>query len=118
MSDGESREPPRPAGEVRVPIPAPPPRRPAEQPPEDAGTGSGSSPAGSPGRDPPPDLASEEEEQIPREPPDRSKYLREAATARTCGLEQVGILPGWAKSVVCLCGFSRSKGGVVVTAKA
>ncbi|KAJ7424501.1 hypothetical protein WISP_28394 [Willisornis vidua] len=68
MSDGESREPPRPAGgDVRVPIPAPP-RRPAEPPPGDANTGSGcgSSPAGSPGRDPPPDLASEEEEeQVP-----------------------------------------------------
>uniref|UniRef100_A0A672V1F7 Calcium voltage-gated channel subunit alpha1 H n=1 Tax=Strigops habroptila TaxID=2489341 RepID=A0A672V1F7_STRHB len=43
---------------VRVPITVPP-RRPAEQPPEDAGSGS------SPGRDPPPDLASEEEEQVP-----------------------------------------------------
>uniref|UniRef100_A0A8C6NF21 Voltage-dependent T-type calcium channel subunit alpha-1H n=1 Tax=Melopsittacus undulatus TaxID=13146 RepID=A0A8C6NF21_MELUD len=44
---------------VRVPITVPP-RRPAEQqPPEDAGSG------GSPGRDPQPDLASEEEEQVP-----------------------------------------------------
>uniref|UniRef100_A0A8B9RR16 Uncharacterized protein n=1 Tax=Accipiter nisus TaxID=211598 RepID=A0A8B9RR16_9AVES len=62
---------PRPAGgEVRVPITAPP-RRPAEQQQqqqpeeeeeeEDAGSG----PVGSPCRDPPADLASEEEEQVP-----------------------------------------------------
>ncbi|RMC17572.1 hypothetical protein DUI87_05236 [Hirundo rustica rustica] len=66
MSSGESREPPRPA-EVRVPITAlPAPRRPSEQQPEDAGTGSGSgSSSGSPGREPPAELGSEEEEQVP-----------------------------------------------------
>uniref|UniRef100_A0A8C8BBQ4 Voltage-dependent T-type calcium channel subunit alpha-1H n=1 Tax=Otus sunia TaxID=257818 RepID=A0A8C8BBQ4_9STRI len=53
--------PPHPSPcEVRVPITAPP-RRPAEPPPEDAGSGPGDSPC----RDPPPDLASEEEEQVP-----------------------------------------------------
>ncbi|XP_051632838.1 voltage-dependent T-type calcium channel subunit alpha-1H-like [Manacus candei] len=94
MSDGESREPPRPAGEVRVPIPAPPPRRPAEQPPEDAGTGSGSgsSPAGSPGRDPPPDLASEEEEQVP--------YPALAPTAFFC-LKQTTRPRSWCLRLVC-----------------
>uniref|UniRef100_A0A8B9CBL3 Voltage-dependent T-type calcium channel subunit alpha-1H n=1 Tax=Anser brachyrhynchus TaxID=132585 RepID=A0A8B9CBL3_9AVES len=66
MSDGESREPRAAGGEVRVPIPVAP-RRPPEPPPEDAGPGPGGSPApgGSPGRDPPPELASEEEEQVP-----------------------------------------------------
>uniref|UniRef100_A0A493TNR9 Uncharacterized protein n=1 Tax=Anas platyrhynchos platyrhynchos TaxID=8840 RepID=A0A493TNR9_ANAPP len=66
MSDGESREPRAAGGEVRVPIPVAP-RRPSELPPEDAGSGPGGSPGagGSPGRDPPPELASEEEEQVP-----------------------------------------------------
>uniref|UniRef100_A0A8C3J2L2 Uncharacterized protein n=1 Tax=Calidris pygmaea TaxID=425635 RepID=A0A8C3J2L2_9CHAR len=89
MTDGESREPlPRPAGgEVRVPIAAPP-RRPAEQPPEDAGSG----PGGSPGRDPPPDLASEEEEQVP--------YPALAPTAFFC-LKQTTRPRSWCLRLVC-----------------
>uniref|UniRef100_A0A8C4UU40 Uncharacterized protein n=1 Tax=Falco tinnunculus TaxID=100819 RepID=A0A8C4UU40_FALTI len=88
MSDGESREPPRPAGgEVRVPIAAPP-RPPAEQPPEDAGSGPGSSP----GRDPPPDLASEEGEQVP--------YPALAPTAFFC-LKQTTRPRSWCLRLVC-----------------
>lgn len=89
MTDGESREPlPRPAGgEVRVPIAAPP-RRPAEPPPEDAGSGTG----GSPGRDPPPDLASEEEEQVP--------YPALAPTAFFC-LKQTTRPRSWCLRLVC-----------------
>ncbi|XP_054036246.1 voltage-dependent T-type calcium channel subunit alpha-1H-like [Dryobates pubescens] len=91
MTDGESREPlPRPAGgEVRVPIAAAP-RRPAEHPaPEDA-TGSG--PSGSPCRDPPPDLASEEEEQVP--------YPALAPTAFFC-LKQTTRPRSWCLRLVC-----------------
>uniref|UniRef100_A0A672UZP9 Calcium voltage-gated channel subunit alpha1 H n=1 Tax=Strigops habroptila TaxID=2489341 RepID=A0A672UZP9_STRHB len=86
MTDGESPEPlPRPAGgEVRVPITVPP-RRPAEQPPEDAGSGS------SPGRDPPPDLASEEEEQVP--------YPALAPTAFFC-LKQTTRPRSWCLSML------------------
>ncbi|XP_042654713.1 voltage-dependent T-type calcium channel subunit alpha-1H isoform X4 [Tyto alba] len=89
MTDGESREPlPRPAGggEVRVPITAPP-RRPAEQPPEDTGSG-----PGSPCRDPPPDLASEEEEQVP--------YPALAPTAFFC-LKQTTRPRSWCLRLVC-----------------
>lgn len=43
----------------------------------------------------------------PPKPPGRSQYLSVAEIARTCGLEQVEILRGWAKSMVCLCGLSR-----------
>ncbi|XP_051488408.1 voltage-dependent T-type calcium channel subunit alpha-1H-like [Apus apus] len=90
MTDGESREPlPRPA-EVRVPIAAPP-RRPPEQPPEDAG--SGSCPGSSPDRDPPPDLASEEEEeQVP--------YPALAPTAFFC-LKQTTRPRSWCLRLVC-----------------
>uniref|UniRef100_A0A8C8EDN3 Calcium voltage-gated channel subunit alpha1 H n=1 Tax=Otus sunia TaxID=257818 RepID=A0A8C8EDN3_9STRI len=90
MTDGESREPlPRPAGggEVRVPITAPP-RRPAEPPPEDAGSGPGDSPC----RDPPPDLASEEEEQVP--------YPALAPTAFFC-LKQTTRPRSWCLRLVC-----------------
>lgn len=91
MTDGESRESlPRPAGgEVRVPITAAP-RRPAEHPaPEDA-TGSG--PSASPCRDPPPDLASEEEEQVP--------YPALAPTAFFC-LKQTTRPRSWCLRLVC-----------------
>ncbi|XP_056359644.1 voltage-dependent T-type calcium channel subunit alpha-1H-like [Oenanthe melanoleuca] len=95
MSAGESREPPRPA-EVRVPITAlPAPRRPAEQPPEDAGSGSGSgsgSSSGSPGREPPAELGSEEEEQVP--------YPALAPTAFFC-LKQTTRPRSWCLRLVC-----------------
>uniref|UniRef100_A0A8C5IKR6 Uncharacterized protein n=1 Tax=Junco hyemalis TaxID=40217 RepID=A0A8C5IKR6_JUNHY len=95
MSAGESREAPRPA-EVRVPITAlPAPRRPAEQPPEDAGSGSGSasgSGSGSPGREPPAELGSEEEEQVP--------YPALAPTAFFC-LKQTTRPRSWCLRLVC-----------------
>uniref|UniRef100_A0A8C3LYG3 Voltage-dependent T-type calcium channel subunit alpha-1H n=1 Tax=Chrysolophus pictus TaxID=9089 RepID=A0A8C3LYG3_CHRPC len=79
---------PRPAGgEVRVPITVPP-RRPAEQPLDDAG----SVPSGSPSRDPPPDLASEEEEQVP--------YPALAPTAFFC-LKQTTRPRSWCLRLVC-----------------
>lgn len=95
MTDGESREPlPRPAGgEVRVPITAPP-RRPAEQqqPEEEEEEDAGSGPVGSPCRDPPPDLASEEEEQVP--------YPALAPTAFFC-LKQTTRPRSWCLRLVC-----------------
>uniref|UniRef100_A0A8B9CDU3 Voltage-dependent T-type calcium channel subunit alpha-1H n=1 Tax=Anser brachyrhynchus TaxID=132585 RepID=A0A8B9CDU3_9AVES len=93
MSDGESREPRAAGGEVRVPIPVAP-RRPPEPPPEDAGPGPGGSPApgGSPGRDPPPELASEEEEQVP--------YPALAPTAFFC-LKQTTRPRSWCLRLVC-----------------
>uniref|UniRef100_A0A8C3M5W1 Voltage-dependent T-type calcium channel subunit alpha n=1 Tax=Chrysolophus pictus TaxID=9089 RepID=A0A8C3M5W1_CHRPC len=87
MSDGESREPRPAGGEVRVPITVPP-RRPAEQPLDDAG----SVPSGSPSRDPPPDLASEEEEQVP--------YPALAPTAFFC-LKQTTRPRSWCLRLVC-----------------
>ncbi|XP_021267005.1 voltage-dependent T-type calcium channel subunit alpha-1H isoform X1 [Numida meleagris] len=87
MSDGESREPRPAGGEVRVPITVPP-RRPTEQPLDDAG----STPGGSPGRDPPPDLASEEEEQVP--------YPALAPTAFFC-LKQTTRPRSWCLRLVC-----------------
>lgn len=87
MSDGESREPRAAGGEVRVPIPVAP-RRPTELPPEDAGSG----PGGSPGRDPPPELASEEEEQVP--------YPALAPTAFFC-LKQTTRPRSWCLRLVC-----------------
>ncbi|XP_054246924.1 voltage-dependent T-type calcium channel subunit alpha-1H [Indicator indicator] len=91
MTDGESREPlPRPAGgEVRVPIAAAP-HRPAEHPAPENATGSG--PSGSPCRDPPPDLASEEEEQVP--------YPALAPTAFFC-LKQTTRPRSWCLRLVC-----------------
>lgn len=93
MSDGESREPRAAGGEVRVPIPVAP-RRPSELPPEDAGSGPGGSPGagGSPGRDPPPELASEEEEQVP--------YPALAPTAFFC-LKQTTRPRSWCLRLVC-----------------
>lgn len=87
MSDGESREPRPAGGEVRVPITVPP-RRAAEQPLDDAG----SAPSGSPSRDPPPDLASEEEEQVP--------YPALAPTAFFC-LKQTTRPRSWCLRLVC-----------------
>uniref|UniRef100_A0A8C2Y6R0 Calcium voltage-gated channel subunit alpha1 H n=1 Tax=Coturnix japonica TaxID=93934 RepID=A0A8C2Y6R0_COTJA len=87
MSDGESREPRPAGGEVRVPITVPP-RRSAEQPLDDAG----SVPSGSPSRDPPPDLASEEEEQVP--------YPALAPTAFFC-LKQTTRPRSWCLRLVC-----------------
>lgn len=43
----------------------------------------------------------------PRKLPGRSEYLSVAEIAQTCGLEQVEILGGWAKRVLCFCGLSR-----------
>ncbi|XP_063270116.1 voltage-dependent T-type calcium channel subunit alpha-1H isoform X2 [Prinia subflava] len=90
MSAGES------PAEVRVPITAlPAPRRPAEQPPEDAGTSSGSgsgSSSGSPGREPPAELGSEEEEQVP--------YPALAPTAFFC-LKQTTRPRSWCLRLVC-----------------
>uniref|UniRef100_A0A8B9E489 Uncharacterized protein n=1 Tax=Anser cygnoides TaxID=8845 RepID=A0A8B9E489_ANSCY len=66
----------------------------APPPPEDAGPGPGGSPApgGSPGRDPPPELASEEEEQVP--------YPALAPTAFFC-LKQTTRPRSWCLRLVC-----------------
>uniref|UniRef100_A0A8B9ZZ29 Voltage-dependent T-type calcium channel subunit alpha-1H n=1 Tax=Anas zonorhyncha TaxID=75864 RepID=A0A8B9ZZ29_9AVES len=63
-------------------------------PPEDAGSGPGGSPGagGSPGRDPPPELASEEEEQVP--------YPALAPTAFFC-LKQTTRPRSWCLRLVC-----------------